>query len=167
MRQRVKILLQHDITLAAFHLPLDAHPETGNNAQILKKLGFPVQDHFDVGYLSRLQDAIRPDDLKRKLDTFLPSPCSIYGNGSDPVRTIAVVSGGAGHLAEKAAAAGADPFITGEISEPSVRTAEEIGLCLIRAGHYNSERFGPIALTGFLASRFGIPVEFVDIPNEV
>lgn len=167
MRQRLGLLMSHDITLAAFHLPLDAHADIGNNAQILKNLGFPIHERFDVGFLSRLPEEIQPDDLKRRIDELLPSLGTMYGNRSKPVSSVAVVSGAAGHMAEKAAAAGAGAFITGEVSEPAVRIAEELGLCLIRAGHYNTERFGPIALTGFLADRLGIPVEFVDIPNEV
>ncbi|MBN1878738.1 Nif3-like dinuclear metal center hexameric protein [bacterium] len=167
MRARLKILLAHDITLAAYHLPLDAHSEIGNNAQILLKLGFPVHDRFDVGFLSHLPKPVKPYDLKARMDNLLPDACSIFGETDEPISVVAVVSGDASHLAEKARAAGADALITGDVSEPSVRIAEELGLCLVRTGHYNSERFGPMALTAYLADRFGLSVNFVDIPNMI
>jgi len=165
LRDRVKILLEHDINLAGYHLPLDAHPDIGNNAMLLKQLGFPISEPLDIGFISRLDSGLSVDALRSQLDRALPDPCRIYGDLSGNIRTVAMVSGGAAGLLNKVYAAGADAYITGEPSEPSVRAAEEMGICFISIGHYNSERPGPIALAEHIHKTFDLPADFIDIPN--
>ncbi len=167
MKQRVKLLLDHDMTLAAFHLPLDAHPVIGNNAQIIEKLGYSVDQKFDVGYLFKPDEPLHALALKDRLDGLLADPCRLFGKPDHLIRTVAVVSGGASHLAEQAARHGADALITGEVSEPAVRAADELGISLFGAGHYNTEQFGPRALAHYITEHLGIPAEFIDVPNEV
>ncbi|MBN1296581.1 Nif3-like dinuclear metal center hexameric protein [bacterium] len=167
MMERIRTLLCNGINLAVYHLPLDAHPEIGNNAMLLKTLGMERTEPFDVGFISRLKTPLQPGDLQKRLDALLPDPCRMYGDTAGTIASIAVVSGGGASLLEKAGRLGIDAFITGEPSEPSVRSAEEWGVCFLSTGHYNSERFGPIALAEAIRSMFGIPCDFVDVPNAV
>lgn len=167
MKNRLKTLLSNDINLAAYHLPLDAHPVIGNNALLLNQMGLQITAPFDVGYLSRLESAVQPYTLKNTLDTCLPMPSTLFGNTNKKIKILAIVSGGGAGMLENAAIAGADALVTGEISEPSVRTAEELDICLFQAGHYNTERPGVMALADHLSDHFKIPVLFVDVPNPV
>jgi len=167
LRDRVKLLLDHGINLAAYHLPLDAHPEIGNNAGLLNAIGCPVSEPFDVGYISRPDTPLTPEELRERLNRCLPDPCTAYGDLSGPIRSLAVVSGGAAGRLESARAAGVDAFVTGEPSEPSVRSSEEMGICYFSIGHYNSERPGPMALADHLRRHFDIDAEFVDVPNAI
>lgn len=167
LRDRVKLLLDHEINLAAYHLPLDAHPDIGNNAMLLKALDCPASEPFDVGFISRLDTAITPEVLKDRINRCLPDACTVYGDLHGSIRSLAVVSGGGAGMLDKAWAAGVDAFITGEPSEPSVRSAEEMGVCYFSIGHYNSERFGPMALADYLQREHGIDAAFIDVPNAV
>jgi dinuclear metal center YbgI/SA1388 family protein len=167
LKKRIKLLMEHNINFAAYHLPLDAHPVLGNNAQILQKMGFPVHEPFDVGFVSRPDSPLSTGSLKSRLDKCLPAPSTVYGNTQNTILAFAVVSGGGSGVLEHAAGQSLDALITGEISEPSIRAADELGISLYRAGHYNSERLGPIALADHLSNQFAIPVRFIDIPNPV
>lgn len=167
LRNRVKLLLNHNINFAAYHLPLDAHPVLGNNARILRTMGFPVHEPFDVGFVSRPDSPLSTRILKSHLDKCLPSPSTLFGHTQKTIKAFAVVSGGGSGVLERVANQGLDALITGETSEPSIRAADELGISLYRAGHYNSERPGPIALADHLSHQFSIPVHFVDIPNPV
>ena len=167
LKQRVKQLLDHDINLAGYHLPLDAHPAIGNNAQLIQKMGFSVGDPFEAGFISCLETPLASDTLKSRLDSTLPEPSTVMGNTKNTIAAFAVISGSGSGALEHAAQKNLDALVTGEISEPSIRIAEELGITLYRAGHYNSERLGPIALANHLAKHFSIPAQFIDIPNPV
>ncbi len=165
MRNRVAFLLKHDINLAAYHLPLDAHPELGNNAQIMKHLGAEDLVSLDVGFRGRFEPPVDADTLAERVQDMLPSPPIHLRYGPAAVGRIAVVSGSGSHLVEEVAGRGADAFVTGDLAEYAPRVAEELGIHLFAMGHYNSERAGIIALGGRLHSVFDIPVRFFDIEN--
>ncbi|MCD4655375.1 Nif3-like dinuclear metal center hexameric protein [bacterium] len=166
-KNRVKLLLDHDINLLSYHLPLDAHPEIGNNAMLLKKMDLPISEPFSIGFISHFEKPLSPAMLKKRLDKCLPDPCTIFGNTHSNIKTIAVVSGGGASELNNAWLAGADALITGEPSEPAMRSAEEMGMCFYSAGHYNSERLGPSALAEYLEKTFGIKCVFTDVPNPI
>jgi dinuclear metal center YbgI/SA1388 family protein len=168
VRRRLEALFAGDITLAAYHLALDAHPEVGNNALLARELGVEVEGPFStIGVGGRL----RPPQplaelLARVRERISPEPL-VFGAGPDPVERVAILSGsGARYLAD-AARAGYDLYLTGEAAEPSLHLASELGLTFVAAGHYATERLGIQGLAGRLADRFGLDWEFVDLPNPV
>jgi dinuclear metal center YbgI/SA1388 family protein len=167
MRDRLKILLTNNINLAAYHLPLDAHPTIGNNAKIMESLGIPKKTTFDVGFMGDYTQPIPIGEFISRLEKILPDPVNHLNYGKQTIKRVAVISGGGSQSVEEAASLGADLFLSGEILEPAVRTSEELGIHVVSAGHYNSERFGPIALADYLRTSVGIPAEFVDIPNPI
>jgi dinuclear metal center YbgI/SA1388 family protein len=165
-RARLTCLLRHDINLAAYHLPLDAHPELGNNACLARSLGATIMAPFDVGCLASFEP---PEPFERLLATVRreihPVP---YAQASGPLQTgtIAIVSGGPGTgTLSGAKAAGADTVLVGAAAESYPALAKELGLNLIAAGHYNTEMPGIRALGEHLARKFGLHHSFVDIPN--
>ena len=171
MKQRLALLLGHDINLLAYHLPLDAHPELGNNAQLGLKLGLKAQSRFgeqDLGFLGEPVEGSSFDSaemLARHLRNALGRPVTLVSVGQRPLRKIAWCSGGAQDYFEAAIAAGADAFITGEISEPQAHYARECGVAFLACGHHASERFGAPAVAGHVAAQLGLAHEFVDIDN--
>jgi dinuclear metal center YbgI/SA1388 family protein len=171
MKQRLQLLLQHDINLLAYHLPLDAHPELGNNAQLAKRFGFRVQRTFgeqDLGLLGERQDGQHfalAHDVAQLMHTVLGrDPICIEGDGR-PIRRVAWCSGGAQSYFEAAIAAGADAFITGELSEPQAHLARETGVAFLACGHHATERYGAPAVAQQVATQLGITHQFVDIDN--
>ncbi len=173
MKQRVARLLAHDISLIAYHLPLDAHPQWGNNAQLGVRLGWVAdaapQGRFgeqSLGWLGRSTVAHGSAlDLARHIETQLGRAVTcIDAPGRAPQR-IAWCTGGAQSYFEAAIAAGADVFVTGEISEPQAHYARECGVAYIACGHHASERFGAPAVAAHLAQRLGLAHTFIDIPN--
>jgi len=167
MRNRIKTLLLNDLNLAAYHLPLDAHPRIGNNARIMDSLGLHEKTAFDVGFIGDYAQPIPIGEFISRLVSLLPDPINHLDYGKPVVKRVAVISGGGSGSVEEAASLGADLFLSGEILEPAVRTSEELGIHAISAGHYNSERFGPLALADHLRNSVGIPADFIDIPNPV
>ncbi|MEX0740165.1 MAG: Nif3-like dinuclear metal center hexameric protein [Pseudohongiella sp.] len=172
-RQRIKTLMQHDISLIAYHLPLDAHAELGNNVQLAKVLGFtpaaPLtrQNNHDMGLLAHLPESVAGEDLARLLARrLLREPLHIAGT-EGPIRTVAWCTGAAQGYIEQAIAAGADAYISGEISEQTVHIAREYGIHYFAAGHHATERYGVQALGSLLAQRFGLHHQFIDIDNPV
>jgi dinuclear metal center YbgI/SA1388 family protein len=168
VRRRLEALFGADITLAAYHLALDAHPEVGNNALLARELGVEVESPFtEIGAGGRLPVA-EPLEmfLARVRERIGPEPL-VFAEGPDPVERIAIVSGGAGRLVTKAAAEGYDLFLTGEGEEPSLHLARELGITFVAAGHYATERLGVQGLSARLAERFGVEWEFVELPNPV
>jgi dinuclear metal center YbgI/SA1388 family protein len=169
LRARVARLIEAGINLYAYHLPLDAHPEWGNNAQFGARLGLKASRTFgeqDLGFLAPVADAgftveRLADQLKHSLDR---QPLVLAGDGR-ALRRVAWCTGGAQSYFEAAVAAGADAYITGEVSEPHAHLARETGVAFLACGHHASERFGVQALGAHLAVRFGLDVQFVDIPN--
>jgi dinuclear metal center YbgI/SA1388 family protein len=167
VRNRIASLIKNDINLVAYHLPLDAHPETGNNAQILKKLDVKIVESAHLTCVGETDKPMPVSDLVQKIDDRLGTRCMSFAFGADEVHRLCVTSGAGISEYQAALQYGADTFVTGEIKESSVRLMEELNLNLIVAGHYNTEKFGVQALGVLLQDRFGIPCEFVDIPNPV
>ena len=171
MKQRLALLLAHDISLFAYHLPLDAHPELGNNAQLGLQLGLTATARFgeqDLGFLGQRTDGASFTDageLAGHVQNVLRHPVVHVGQAPGRIQTIAWCSGGAQSYFEAAIAAGADAFITGEISEPQAHYARELGVAFIACGHHASERYGTPAVAAQVAARFGLAHEFIDIDN--
>lgn len=169
-RQRLGTLINHEINLLAYHLPLDAHPEWGNNAQLAKRLGWLVEGHFgeqEIAWLGRLAE---PGDLAAlvgRITEQLGRTPLVIGEAARPLRRIAWCSGGAQGYFEQAIALGVDAYISGEISEQTVHLARESGVAYIAAGHHATERYGVQALVAHLAEKFGLDGEFVDVDNPV
>jgi len=168
MRGRLEVLFRADITLAAYHLPLDAHPELGNNAQLARRLGVDAEGPFaDIGLGGRLPQAMPLDDFVARVHAVLEREPLVLEGGPDHIERVAIASGGAGGSLIDAAHQGYDVLLTGEPEEPSMATARELGIHLVAGGHYATERFGVQALAERLAERFGLEWEFVDMPNPV
>ncbi len=174
MKARLKTLFERDITLLAYHLPLDAHPEIGNNALWLQRLGFTAES-FTIGNVRGQAVGaigIAParqtlhDLVARTRDVAGVEPL-VYAYGPGTVRRIGVVSGGGeGYLLE-AIAAGCDTFLSGEVGEPTEAIAREEGVNFIATGHYNSEKLGIQALGALLEGQFEVETFFCDVPNAV
>ena len=171
MKQRLSLLLRHDINLFAYHLPLDAHPELGNNAQFGLKLGLVCASRFgeqDLGFLGEPVDGTdfaSADELARHVQQRVGrSPICVSGERGR-IRRIAWCTGGAQSYFESAIAAGADAFITGEISEPQAHYARECGVTFLACGHHASERFGAPAVASQVAAQLGVEHSFIDIDN--
>ena len=167
-RARLKTLLENDINLFAYHLPLDAHAELGNNAQLARRMGWTVEGRFadqDVGFLGCKKGTAAglADQLAQKLGR---QPL-LVGDAARPINRIAWCSGGAQGYFEQAIAAGADVYVSGEISEQTTHLAQESGVPYIAAGHHATERYGVQAVGAHLAERFGIESRYVEIENPV
>ncbi|MEJ2059673.1 MAG: Nif3-like dinuclear metal center hexameric protein [Gammaproteobacteria bacterium] len=169
-RARLATLLNNDISLIAYHLPLDAHPEVGNNAQLARRLGLEVLGTLNaegVGSHGRLPGAVTPEGFASTLAGALDrTPLHIEG-GPASIRTVGWCTGAAQGYIEQAVALGLDAFVSGEISEQTVHVAREAGIHYFAAGHHATERYGVQALSGRLAGEFGVDWEFVEIPNPV
>ncbi|MDX9707232.1 MAG: Nif3-like dinuclear metal center hexameric protein [Azospira sp.] len=169
-RQRIGALLAHDINLFAYHLPLDAHPELGNNAQLAARLGWTAEGRFgeqDIGWLGRVDTPTTAGELAARIATGLGREPLLIGEATRPVARIGWCSGGAQGYFEQAIALGVDAYVSGEISEQTVHLARESGVAYLAAGHHATERGGVAALAAHLAERFGLECEFVDIDNPV
>ena len=176
MKQRLALLLRHDINLYAYHLPLDAHPQWGNNAQLGRHLGFVAREGVgsrfgeqDLGWLGAPGEGQHFADTQALADHVAarlgrPVQC-VSGAAGRPLRTLAWCTGGAQGFFEAAIAAGADAFITGEISEPQAHYAREMGVGFIAAGHHATERYGAPAVAGQVAAQLGLTHAFIDIDN--
>ncbi len=165
--RRIRRLMRADVSLLAYHLPLDAHPTVGNNAELGRIMDWLVTGQQGLLWQGELPEAMAAGALMEQLgDRLDASPLLIEGGGR-PVRRIAWCSGAAQSMIEQAAALGVDAFVSGEISEQTVHLARELGIHYIAAGHHATERFGVQALGNLLAERFGIEHEFVDIENPV
>ncbi len=168
MKERLQRLLAHDINLFAYHLPLDAHPELGNNAQLGLRLGWRADAHFgeqELGFAAQaaFADARR---LTEHVQTVLGRSATLVApEPARPIRRVAWCSGGAQGYFESAIAAGADAFLTGEISEPQAHLARETGVAFIAAGHHATERYGAPALAGHVAAQLGLEHRFIEIDN--
>jgi dinuclear metal center YbgI/SA1388 family protein len=171
MKQRLALLLGHDINLYAYHLPLDAHPELGNNAQFGRKLGLLADARFgeqDLGFLGARQDGQTfsgSEALASQLRQALGRDVTCVPGAAGPIRRIAWCTGGAQGYFEAAIAAGAQAFLTGEISEPQAHYARECGVTYLACGHHATERYGAPAVAAHVAQQFGIAHEFVDVDN--
>jgi dinuclear metal center YbgI/SA1388 family protein len=171
MKQRLALLLAHDINLLAYHLPLDAHPELGNNAQLGLKLGLVGTSRFgeqDLGWLGERVDGqgfASAQALADHVGYVLNRPVALINKEHDAIKRVAWCSGGAQSYFEAAIAAGADAFITGELSEPQAHLARECGVAYLACGHHATERYGAPAVAAHVAGLFGLAHEFIDIDN--
>jgi len=168
-QRRIKSLLSADISLLGYHLPLDAHLDLGNNAQLARLLGFEIQETFanGIGFIGELQQPCEGEVLAQRINSSLcRKPLHIAGN-ENVITKIAWCSGGAqGYLAE-AAKLGADAYITGEASEQSYHLAMEMGVHFYAAGHHATERYGVQALGEHLSEQFSLEHRFFEIANPI
>jgi dinuclear metal center YbgI/SA1388 family protein len=168
LRRRLRALFDADLTLAAYHLALDAHPEVGNNALLARELGIAVDAAFGgIGAGGRLEPPCTLDDLGTRLARAVAREPLVFAGGSRPIARAAVVTGGGGKLLADAARAGYDAFVTGEPEEPSLQLAKELGIHFLAGGHYATERLGVQALAARLAERFGLEWSFLEVANPV
>ncbi len=172
-KQRIQALLKHDISLLAYHLPLDSHPDWGNNVQLAKILDFDITGPIDPsdervpGYMGRLKQPMSAQQLSQHISQKLNRAPQHIGEEDDTIQTIAWCTGGAQSYMQYAINQGIDAYLTGEINEPSVHNARESGTHYYAAGHHATERYGAKVLGEHLATEFGLQVEFVDIDNPV
>lgn len=169
LAERVRLLMKHDINLFAFHLPLDAHRSLGNNAQLGQRLGLHGDATFgeqDLGFLGSTDTTLGTLALltQRVHGVLQRTPLVVPGDGR-ALRRVAWCTGGAQGYFEAAVAAGADAFITGEISEPQAHLARETGVAYLACGHHATERFGAPAVAAHVAVHFGLEHRFIEIHN--
>jgi dinuclear metal center YbgI/SA1388 family protein len=171
MKQRLALLLAHDINLYAYHLPLDAHPEFGNNAQLGRRLGLTASGRFgenELGFLGGRDDGgayADAGELAAHVERALGRRVTCVPGGAGPIRSVAWCTGGAQSYFEAAIAAGAQAFLTGEISEPQAHYARECGVSFLACGHHATERYGAPAVAAHVAGRLGIEHAFIDVDN--
>lgn len=167
LRERVRLLLAHDVHLLAYHLPLDAHAQLGNNAQLARVLGLQGEACFGEQDLGWLGPNVWPSAaaLAQHVQQRLGRSVTWVGPSDKAIGRVAWCSGGAQSYFEAAIAAGADAFITGEISEPQAHLARETGVAFLACGHHASERYGAPALGAHVAAQLGLQHEFIDIDN--
>ena len=169
-RRRIALLIEHDVNLFAFHLPLDAHDEVGNNAALARELDFTVTGRFgeqDIGMHGEVHETVTLAALAAHVETRLNRKPLVVGEASRPVRRVAWCTGAAQGYLEDAGRLGVDVYLSGEISEQTVHLARESGVAFVAAGHHATERYGVQALGAHLAARFGIEHLFIDVPNPV
>jgi len=165
--RRVRTLMQAGISLLAYHLPLDAHSQFGNNRQLAEKLGFSTAIPSKEGLIWQidLEQPLDANELAVRIAKALGQQPMHISIGDKPIRRIGWCSGGAQDYIESAAELGLDAFITGEISERTVHLARELGIHFYAAGHHATERFGVQALGKHLAERYELEHQFIDISN--
>ena len=169
-RQRLKTLLANDINLLAYHLPLDAHPELGNNAQLASRFGWLPDGRFgeqDIAWLGTVDAPTTAGQLAAQIGASLARNPLLIGDPEHPVHRLGWCSGGAQDYFEQAIALGVDAFVSGEISEQTVHLARESGVAYLACGHHASERYGVAALAAHLNRSCGLQCEFVDLDNPV
>jgi len=168
--KRIGSLIKNNINLLAFHLPLDAHPEVGNNVQLGRIMDWKVTASFGEQNLvleGRLPQAQTLAEVSQQLEAKLATGTLSISAGDHPIERIAWCTGAAQGFIEAAAERGVDAFVSGEISEPTFHLAREMGIHYIAAGHHATERYGVQALGKIIADRFGVQQQFIDIPNPV
>ena len=169
-KRRISQLLKNEVSLLAYHLPLDAHPELGNNAQLGKLLGLVARGTFgeqNIAWLGELELPRQLGQFSQQIAHDLKRVPQVIGDSTMTICKVAWCSGGAQGYFESAIAQGVDAYITGEISEQNYHLANESGVAFIAAGHHASERLGIQALGEHLASRFGLEHRFFDQANPV
>ncbi len=168
---RLRRLLAADLNLFAYHLPLDAHPEYGNNAQLARRLGLEpagplVPGRPERGCLARAADGPPPAAFAARIGERLGREALRVGPGDErPLRLVGLCTGAGQGMLAAAAAAGADAFVSGEISEQTTHAARELGVHFYACGHHATERYGVQALGAHLAERFGLEHRYIDVDN--
>lgn len=169
-KRRIAHLLRHDVSLLAYHLPLDVHAELGNNAQLGRRLGFTEHGRFGEQDIACHGELVQPQTLTQltlQITHNLQRAPLVIGDGDPIIRRIAWCTGAAQGYFDAAIALGVDAFLTGEISEQNVHMAQETGVAFIAAGHHATERYGVQALGAHLADHCGIEHQFFDLENPV
>ncbi|MDO4249487.1 MAG: Nif3-like dinuclear metal center hexameric protein [Neisseria sp.] len=167
-KQRIEALLRHQINMAGYHLPLDAHPELGNNAQLAKRMGWIAekrtgeQNLLNIGCLSETQTLA---EMAAMLEKQLMRKPVVVGDGRKAINRVAWCTGGAQGFFQNAVDQGADVYVTGEISEAQYHLANETGVAFVSAGHHATERYGVAALGQALQKEFGLVLYAFDEPN--
>jgi dinuclear metal center YbgI/SA1388 family protein len=171
-QRRLKTLLANDISLLAYHLPLDVHAEVGNNVQLAAQLGITVEGPLEpenprtVGLVGSLSETMSPHDFARHVHQVLGrEPLLVEGDAM--IRRVGWCTGGGQGYIDQAIAAGVDLYLTGEASEQTFHSARENGISFIAAGHHATERYGVQGLGDYLARRFAIEHLFIDCPNPI
>jgi dinuclear metal center YbgI/SA1388 family protein len=168
MKGRLQALFDAGLNLAAYHLALDAHPETGNNALLAGLLGIDSRERvLEWGFGGALDSAATLDELAARLEQATRQPPQVFDGGPERIERVAVITGGAARLFPQVAALGYDAYVTGEPAEPTLHAARELGVHFLAGGHYATETFGIKALAERLAERFDLDWEFLDLPNPV
>ncbi|HEY7003790.1 MAG TPA: Nif3-like dinuclear metal center hexameric protein [Gaiellaceae bacterium] len=168
MRGRLQALFAADLTLAAYHLALDAHPEIGNNALLASELGVSPEQRFTPwGYGGPLAAPSTISDFSSVVQEVLEQMPLVFSYGPETIERVAILTGGAARYVEQAAAEGYDCYVTGEADEPTKHAAKEAGIHFVAGGHYATETLGVRALAAKLADEFGLQWEFIDLPNPV
>jgi dinuclear metal center YbgI/SA1388 family protein len=174
MKRRLKLLFDSDMSLAAYHLPLDAHPQVGNNALIARALGtdtlepFALHNGEPIGFIARFSgDGIDAKDLFARITTLTKRTPLVFDAGPEQISSLAIVSGAGNDYLQDAVAAGADAFLTGEPAERVMSEAHEGAIHFIAAGHYATETFGVKRLGEHLSERFALEHTFIDVPNPI
>ncbi len=174
LKRRLQVLFDADIGLAAYHLPLDAHAQLGNNALLARALGaeaiapFALHRGEHIGFVAQLQgEGVEIGELVERVHAVTERRPLVFGTGPRRIARVAIVSGGGSDYLADAVAAGADAFVTGEPTERVMAQARELGIHFLAAGHYATETFGVRALGEHLAERFGVRHVFVDVPNPI
>ena len=168
--RRISSLIRNNINLLAFHLPLDVHPEVGNNVQLARVLDWEISDSFgEQGLVFEGRPSVEQSlaELTQHIETGLDTRVLAIDAGKHAIKRIAWCTGAAQGFIEAAAARGVDAFVSGEVSEPTVHLAREMGIHYIAAGHHATERYGVQALAKVIAEQFGVKQQFIDIPNPV
>ena len=173
LKARLKLLFDNDMSLAAYHLPLDAHPEVGNNALICAGLGLERETAFGeakgapIGWVGTAADPLAIDELVQRSTALFGSPPLVFDSGPAEIRRVGIVSGGGSSILDEAIARGLDAYVTGEPTEHVMADAREAGIHFLACGHYASETFGIRRLGELLAERFAVEHRFIDIPNPI
>jgi len=167
---RIRTLMKNDISLLAYHLPLDAHPIVGNNAQLAKVIGIRIEDGMDqgnplsIGNVGSIPKPMSAQTFSDLVSSKLNRQAELIRGDDRSVQRVAWCTGSAERMIERADQLGADLFMSGEISEPVVHYAREAGIHYLSAGHHATERYGAKALGEHLSNRFSIEHQFIDIP---
>jgi dinuclear metal center YbgI/SA1388 family protein len=171
---RLRALLCADVSLAAYHLPLDAHPEIGNNALLRDALGLQADDRpfgqakgSAVGLIGRPPQPIDIDELARRLTDAVGREPLVFDAGPERISSVGIVTGSGGFALHEAGPLGLDALVTGEPSEPVMGEAREYGVHFLAGGHYATETFGVRRLGELVAERFGVEHRFIDVPNPI
>jgi dinuclear metal center YbgI/SA1388 family protein len=173
MKNRLRLLFDAELSLAAYHLPLDAHPEVGNNALICAALGLdpgePFAEHKgrSIGIVGRSAEGVPFAELQRRCASAFGQEPFVWDAGPEAVHSVGIVSGGAAGDFGEAIARGLDAFLTGEPAEHTMADARENGVHFVAGGHYATETLGIRKLGELVAQRFGVEHRFVDLPNPI
>jgi dinuclear metal center YbgI/SA1388 family protein len=173
LKRRLEVLFRADMSLVAYHLPLDAHPEVGNNALLCAALGLERAGAFGdvggrpIGLVGRSEGGLPAAELVERCRAATGREPLVVGDGPATVRSVGIVTGAGASTLDEAVALGLDAFVTGEPAERVKAEAEEAGMHFVAAGHHATETLGVRRLGELLAERFGVDHRFVDVPNPI